>query len=328
MAQLVAGFGTSHTPMLNMPVEDWPHFVERDATRPHLDKEGRPRTFDQLLAEADPAMAALITPARMAERHAEVTASMRRLSDAVRRAELDALIVVGDDHKELYQDDNLPSIMVYRGDTIRNAPPRKRPPGGEWFARASARYYEAESPRDYPVARTLAEHLVNELIDREFDVATSDHLADGLGEGHAFGFVHKRLMDGATIPVVPIVLNTYYPPNQPTPRRCYRLGQAMRAAVESLAGNARVGIIASGGLSHFTVDEELDGAVIAAMRNKDAAALESLPRHKLNSGSSEIRNWICAAGALEHLKLDWLTYVPGYRTLAGTGTGMCFAAWT
>jgi hypothetical protein len=159
-------------------------------------------------------------------------------------------------------------------------------------------------------------------------VATSDRLAEGLGEGHAFGFVHKRLMDGAAIPVVPLVLNTYYPPNQPTPRRCYRLGQAIRAAVDSLPGNARVGIIASGGLSHFTIDEELDGAVIAALRAKDAARLEGLPRHKLNSGNSEIRNWICAAGALEQLKLDWLTYVPGYRTLAGTGTGMCFAAWS
>jgi len=68
--------------------------------------------------------------------------------------------------------------------------------------------------------------------------------------------------------------------------------------------------------------------VIAALRAKDAAGLENLPRHKLNAGSSEIRNWICAAGALEHLQLDWLTYVPGYRTLAGTGTGMCFAAWS
>ena len=52
----------------------------------------------------------------------------------------------------------------------------------------------------------------------------------GEGDGHAFGFVHRRLMKQA-IPVVPIVLNTYYPPNQPSPRRCYRLGQAIREAI-------------------------------------------------------------------------------------------------
>ena len=33
------------------------------------------------------------------------------------------------------------------------------------------------------------------------------------------------------------------------------------------------------------------------------------------------------AGALEHLELDWLHYCHGYRTPAGTGTGLCFALW-
>jgi 3-O-methylgallate 3,4-dioxygenase len=135
-------------------------------------------------------------------------------------------------------------------------------------------------------------------------------------------------MNGDPIPVVPIVLNTYYPPNQPSPRRCYRLGQAIRDAVESYPKDLRVGIVASGGLSHFTVDEKLDGDVIRALREKDADALQGLSREQLNSGSSEIRNWICAGGALEHLELEWLHYSPGYRTPAGTGTGLCFARWS
>ena len=88
------------------------------------------------------------------------------------------------------------------------------------------------------------------------------------------------------------------------------------------------GILASGGLSHFTVDEEFDGQVIRALRHKDAAALSKLPRQQLNAGNSEIRNWICMAGAVEHLTLDSLQYIPAYRTLAGTGTGLCFAHWS
>jgi len=32
------------------------------------------------------------------------------------------------------------------------------------------------------------------------------------------------------------------------------------------------------------------------------------------------------AGA-ERLDMNWFDYVPGYRTPAGTGTGMSFAAW-
>jgi len=62
------------------------------------------------------------------------------------------------------------------------------------------------------------------------------------------------------IPIVPLVVNTYYPPNQPTPRRCFALGSAVRKAIESFTLDFRVGILASGGLSHFTVDEELDQA--------------------------------------------------------------------
>jgi hypothetical protein len=328
MAQIVLGLGSSHTPMLNGEAADWPRYIERDSTRSHRDKQGRSRPYAELAAEADPALAEQITPQRMAQRHAEVSAAMQRLTDAIRTAKLDALIVVGDDHKEVFDDANLPSILVYRGERIRNEPPRKKSPGGEWFARASARYYETEQGRDYPVDAALAHHLIDTLIDREFDIASADRLGDGQGEGHAFGFVHKRLMNGMDVPVVPVFLNTYYPPNQPTPGRCYRLGQAIRTAVESFPGKRRIGIIASGGLSHTLIDEDLDHAVIEAIRGKDAAALSALPRHKLNDGNSEIRNWICAAGAVEHLTLDWVTYAPGYRTPAGTGTGMCFATWS
>jgi len=44
-------------------------------------------------------------------------------------------------------------------------------------------------------------------------------------------------------------------------------------------------------------------------------------------GSSEIRNWIAVAAAVEDLKLDWISYVPGYRSRALTGVGLCFAHW-
>jgi hypothetical protein len=88
---------------------------------------------------------------------------------------------------------------------------------------------------------------------------------EGEGEGHAIGFVHKRIMKDV-VPIVPVCINTYYPPNQPTPRRCYKLGQAIRAAVESYPGDKRVGIIGSGGLSHFVVDEALDRGFIDMLR--------------------------------------------------------------
>ena len=127
--------------------------------------------------------------------------------------------------------------------------------------------------------------------------------------------------------MVPVILNTYYPPNQPSPRRCFDLGVAIRELVQSFPEDLRVGILASGGLSHFLVNEDLDNQVVEALRKKDYEALKSLPLRKLLSGSSEIRNWIATAAAADGLKLDWITYVPGYRSRAMTGVGLCFAHW-
>lgn len=326
MAKIVLGIGTSHTPMLNAPVGDWTRFIERDRFRPHLTKDGRPLTYDELERIAAPEIAAQLAPQVLADKHQRALAEVERLGAVVRNAHLDTLIVVGDDQKELYGDDNMPAMLLYRGESIRNVPLASHP-GPDWARRASARYFEPDQPRDYPVDARLAEHLISELME-DFDLSCANTLADGYGEGHAFGFVHNRLLAGVTLPVVPVFLNTYFPPNQPTPARCYRLGQALRQAVESFPGDQRVGVLASGGLSHFTVDEELDGKVIRALREKDAQALANLPREQLNSGSSEIRNWICMAGAAEHLTLRHIEYIPAYRTPAGTGTGLCFADWS
>jgi 3-O-methylgallate 3,4-dioxygenase len=181
---------------------------------------------------------------------------------------------------------------------------------------------------EYPVDAGLARYLATHLVASGFDAATSDRLPRGEGEGHAFAFVHRRLLrDAAKLAVVPVFLNTYYPPNQPTPARCQAIGRQIRAAVESWPGSARIGVLASGGLSHFAIDEPFDRAIIDAFRSQDANALSALPGKKLNSGNSEIRNWIAAAGALEHLPLAWSAYVPAYRSPAGTGTGLCFAVW-
>jgi Catalytic LigB subunit of aromatic ring-opening dioxygenase len=325
MASIVLGIATSHTPMLNTPAKDWPSFIDRDGVRQFLDKEGNPATYEELLTRADPRAAPELTPERFAARHDEAQAAIEEMKRAVRRAELDALIIVGDDQKELFHEEHLPSFLVYYGDTIRNVPLSPHFKGPEWSRLATARYYEEKQPREYPVASPLALHLIGELVDREFDVASSNGLPVALGEGHAHAFVRKRLMEDPDLPVVPVFINTYYPPNQPTPARCWKFGQAIRAAAEGYPADMRLGIVGSGGLSHFVVDEELDRGVIDALRRKDGRALQSLPRKKLNSGSSEIRMWITVGGAVDHLDMAWSHYVPGYRTPAGSGTGLGFA---
>jgi 3-O-methylgallate 3,4-dioxygenase len=106
-----------------------------------------------------------------------------------------------------------------------------------------------------------------------------------------------------------------------------RLGKALKELIESYPEDVRIGVIASGGLSHFVVDEALDQSVIDALKRNDLDFLAQLDPRQLKAGSSEIRNWIVVASAATHLQLKWMSYTPSYRTPAGTGIGLGFASW-
>jgi 3-O-methylgallate 3,4-dioxygenase len=328
MADIVLGIGTSHSPLLNSPAEDYPKHAAIDASgRKLIDRDGRPCTYGELLAKADPSIARQIEPKVLEERSARCTENIARLSRDLAAARLDALIIVGDDQHEQFFEDNMPAMLIYWGETIENNPLHMEDDAPQFWRKARSQFHAGDKPREYPVASRLGLHLIESLIDQGFDISHSRKLSKEHGEGHAFGFVHVRMMQDKVVPIVPLALNTYFPPNQPRPRRCFQLGQALRKAVQGAEGVERVGILASGGLSHFTVDEELDHRVLDALRNNDAEALCSIPLARLNSGNSEIRNWITVAGAAGHLKNVWQEYIPCYRSAAGTGCGMGFALW-
>ena len=326
MATLVAGFGSSHSPMLAARVEDWTDgvFAARDRARQFVDFDGRPCRYDDLLANAPADAAARIEPQVLRQRHANVQAAIARLRDDIAAARLDALIVIGDDQEELFDHSNMPAIGVYYGETIANA---QAAAATGALDQARMRYQEASGNVKYPCHAALARHLIDALQRDDFDLSAMSGTAPGKSEGHAISFVHRFLMGPAPVPVVPVFLNAYYPPNQPSPSRCLALGEAIRRAIDEFAPGERIGILASGGLSHFVVDEAFDHSVIDAFKHHDREFFRSAPLHKLMSGSSEIRNWICLAGAVGALELDWVSYTPGYRTPALSGTGLCFASF-
>jgi hypothetical protein len=185
---------------------------------------------------------------------------------------------------------------------------------------ARQRYYPGGEPVDYPVASSLGRHLMAYLGEGGFQVAAAKAESGGAPMGHAFAFIHSHFMPDPPIPVVPVLLNALYPPDQPTPDRCLAIGEAIARTIAAFPGDARIGVIASGGLSHFVVDEQLGRGVVRALIERDHAALATLPRHKLNSGNAETRNRICAAGARRSLPIERTDRIPGYRTRAGTGT--------
>src|SRR5690606_6343648 len=120
-----------------------------------------------------------------------------------------------------------------------------------------------------------------------------------------------------------------YPPNQPTVERCYDFGKSLVRAIESWDSDARVALFASGGLTHFVIDEEVDRTVIDAMESGSLGGLADLGEEIFQAGTSEVKNWVPVAGAMADLgfKMNLVDYVPYYRSEAGTGNAMGFVYW-
>jgi 2,3-dihydroxyphenylpropionate 1,2-dioxygenase len=59
------------------------------------------------------------------------------------------------------------------------------------------------------------------------------------------------------MPVIPVQINAAAPP-LPTPARCYAFGEALRDAVRAFAGERRVAVIGSGGLSHAPIKVSIE----------------------------------------------------------------------
>jgi hypothetical protein len=108
-----------------------------------------------------------------------------------------------------------------------------------------------------------------------------------------------------------------------------KLGHALRRAIKSYQGCGRVAMVASGGLTHFVIDEDLDRQVLAAMEKSDEKALAQLPENVFKVGTAEIKNWypVIAAMIAEGRKFHQVDYVPCYRSEAGTGNAMAFVYW-
>lgn len=329
MASIVGGFGSSHSIMLMARLEDWPHFAEVDKVRAknYFDKAGNPTNYEALLAMAPKGLDEVLRPEATRARYERCQMGLAKLRDAIGRIAPDIIVIIGDDQKEMLQEDNLPAFLVYWGKEIVNRPTTRVEPW-DWYTEARRRYYEPVA-KAFPVASDMGEYLVGALMGANFDVAQSTRQPEhvGEGEGHAFAFPREVLMPNKSVPVVPVCINAYYPPNQPSAQRCYDFGNALARAIKSWPKSARVAFVATGGLSHFCLDEEFDRNLIAAMQHKDQKAIASVPPAKLKSGSGEIRNWIALAGAMEALNLEWSDYVPCYRSPAGTGTGIAFAIW-
>jgi len=335
MAEIVLGIGTSHGPMLSTPWEKWGGRVAADKQLGCHDFRGGAYSFDELVElRRDECLAEQITPERWQERSAACEVALEILAAKYAEVAPDVAVIVGNDQREIFLEDNFPAFSVFWGDLIQNNPRTERqiaalPPG---IAIAERGHVPPENTT-YPGHPELGKHIIESLIDADFDVAASSRLPKGSGYvngiPHAFGFIYRQIMKDDVTPNVPILVNTFYPPNQPKANRCYALGKALKDAIESWNSDARVAIFASGGLSHFVIDEDLDRKVIDAFINHDHKSLIAIPENLYQSGTSEIKNWIPVAAIMDECEktMTLVDYVPCYRSEAGTGNAMGFLYW-
>jgi 2,3-dihydroxyphenylpropionate 1,2-dioxygenase len=273
---------------------------------------------------------------------------LERAAEAIRRANPDAVIVIGSNHFRGIFLDLMPSICVGVNEVLGAG--------------------EANTPAGpLPVDRELAKHLVDHLVDAEFDPAFSLRLTVDHGVTHGL----QHLVPALDVPIVPVVLNMFAPPLMRM-SRADALGRALAEALSTDGTDKRVVVIASGGLSHrlpwpdwsqalseddrFLVEAWLNGrtqwrefeqrrrAIIRAAHpdinpDFDRQFLADLERGDLSrvitmtnneievdagNGAQELRSWVAMTAAVGPGRGTTLAYSPIDEWL----TGMAVALYT
>lgn len=297
MANLVGCVAMSHAPQLMLDPGNW-HLLQNRQSENLPDKPGLENETDDL---------------KWTKWRGCISA-IEKLRRRIETLRPDVLIVVGDDQHENLVDDNMPPFMIYMGE--------------EAEASVSLRYLKqsrSENRTKYRIDAKLAEALITELMDHGFDPSYSKKTRYDGGLGHAFARVLKFLVPDANCRLIPVMVNTYYPP-APSAKRCLQFGHALASIIRQYPSDDRVVIAASGGLSHTKIDEALDEQFLQALKSNDTAYMSAMPSSVFREGTSEILNWIVIAGAADR-QGQVVDYFPLYRTRTGVGCAMGFAYW-
>jgi 3-O-methylgallate 3,4-dioxygenase len=358
MAEIVLGVGTSHSPMLSVPPELWEEYAQEDYNRTLLvyPPEGVRLTATEAIDFVSPEIRdkprGLET---FVEQHARCHAALQKLAAQCAEADPDVVVIISDDQSEWFFENLIPPFYIFWGDSIPIIP---RPPDPR-YREEIGRYVSAgygDKAMDLPVASGLGRHLIEHFGRNGFDIASATELQEQYGgratarypdtEGeieitydqqprpygipHGYSFIIKYLFGNRPTTILPIFQNTFFPPNTISPRRTYDFGAELARGIAGWDSDAKVAIVASGGLSHFVTDEELDTRMLDALSAKDEQTLCTLPQHLLLGGTSEILNWVTAGGVFQDtgFAFDLIDYVPVYRTEFGTGGGWAFGRWT
>jgi aromatic ring-opening dioxygenase catalytic subunit (LigB family) len=223
----------------------------------------------------------------------ELIAVVREMGRELAARAPDALVVIADDHLNVFSFDAVPAMCVRIGRSVQ----RMAQEGAIEFDRALDGLAER-----YPVHEELAGRILEDGLEAGFDFAASWSAP----LDHAFLSPLTTLYGERPMPpLVPFWVNCFVQPLPPA-RRCFAAGQHIARVIAD--GPWNVGVIATGGLSHFpelsmarvgTSDVEFDRRLVGWMERGDYKALMALTTRELHeSGSHELLNWLVLMGAV------------------------------
>ena len=216
-------------------------------------------------------------------------AAMRKLGKVLDETKPDALIIFASDHMETFFLKSVPTFAVVAGE------------------RANASF--AGKTWNPPIHQALAEHILDQLVRRDFDMTYSQDAV----LGHSFAALFEWIREDRDIPVIPIFVNTYLPP-LPTARRCAALGKAIADIVAARPEN--VALIASGGMSHYPGTTryyqpayDFDHWCIKELENGHSDSFLNLSVEQLDEvGNTEMLPWAPVLGAIGEQHMELLSY--------------------
>lgn len=208
----------------------------------------------------------------------------------IAREKPDVCIVIYNDHASAFSLENIATFAIGVGDRFEPAD-------------------EGYGPRQVPVVEgdpALAWHLAESLILDDFDMTIVNRMPVDHGLTVPLSIVFDQPEAWPTR-VIPLAVNVIQYP-QPSGRRCYHLGQAIRRAVDSYPKDMKVAIFGTGGMSH-QLQGERAGLVNAQFDNdfldRLVADPEGLTRishteymREAGSEGIELIMWLIMRGAL------------------------------
>jgi aromatic ring-opening dioxygenase catalytic subunit (LigB family) len=244
-----------------------------------------------------------------------VGGAYRTLGEEIAGAELDALIIVANDHIENYPPHDYPDFAVGVG--ARHSGP------DEWF-----KPWLNVDDYDIPGAPDLARTLFEQLSGGDLRTVENDALKfdDNISVPVTLtGFA------GLGIPLIPLIQNCTVPP-VPDHEASYAFGKRLAQAIrEELPDDLRIGLYGSGGLSHepggpkyLAIDEEFDRWFLGLLADGDhEEVLREATHERMEAagagGTAELLSWLVVMGAIGERPCEVLCYeaVPDWRCGVG-----------